>query len=570
MKSKVLRRLSSVVVAAMLVGSVPAFALAEEAQVISAQLNDEQSIVHFVNSSDTSKLSAMASYISNAKSYVKDGVTYLRMDVQQVYDVKITVEGQEGVKVGEYVATVEGRGGAQEVTFFTIDYAVKDATAIIEAEASYFVPNVFTEPQVHGLFVVLGNDINVAKAELDATIEAAKEVEAPSAAVTTALAAAEKVNNYVTKKADLEAALKTLKTALAENPAAAQVYFVNESDPSKLSAMANYIANPKTYTKDGVTYLRLDVQQVYDVKVLIEDKEGTKAGEYVTTVVGRGGPEQVTMFTFDYALTDATAVIKGSASYFVPGVFTEPQAHDLDIVIGHNVDAEKAQLAKALNVAGKVEEPSAALITAIQQATAANSYLKTNEEIAAATAQLVQEVAKQVSFSDVNEHWAKATIQEAVASGIAEGYVDGSFKPNQQVTRAEFTKLIASALNLPAASGELTFSDKDSIQAWALPFVQQSVQAGIINGYEDGTFKANNNITRSEMAVMVVKALDLELEEAATLEFTDNDSIPAYAKPYVATAVKHGLIEGLGDGSFGGKHTATRAQAVTIIVRAAN
>ncbi|MCR8657281.1 S-layer homology domain-containing protein [Paenibacillus endoradicis] len=570
MKKKMVKHLSTAVVAAMLVGSVPAFAMAAEVNGITAtQETATSAIVHFVNSGDTSKLSSMATYVSEPKTYVKDGVTYLRLDVQQVYSVKITVDGKEGTKVAEYVKTVEGRNGSQEVTFFTFDYALNDATAIIKSQASYFVPGVFTETQVHDLFIVVGNDIDTAKAELATLIEQAKLESAPTAALQTALAAAEKANNYVTKKVDLEAALKALKAALNENPTDAQVYFVNESDASKISSMANYISNPKTYTKDGVTYLRLDVQQVYDVTVTVEEKAGAKVAEYVATVNGRTGPQEVTFFTLDYAIADENAVIKASASYMVPGVFTEPQSHGINIVIGSNVDAAKANLVKALAVANAVTNPSAALTTAIATATAANSYLNSNEKIVTATNALVEVVAKNVSFSDVTTHWAKDAINLAVAKSIVNGYTDGTFQPNKNITRAEFTKLIATALDLPVASNELTFKDAASIQEWAVPFVKQAVNAGIITGYQDETFRANNNITRAEMAVMVVKALNItELASADELTFKDSDSIPNYAKSYVATAVKLGLVTGLTKDTFGPNGQATRAEAVTIIVRA--
>lgn len=569
MKKKVVKHLSTMVAAVMLVGSVPAFAMAEEVSSITVnQENATNALVHFINSGDTSKLSSMAAYVSNPKTYTKDGVTYLRLDVQQQYSVNITVEGKEGVKVDEYVATVTGRGGAQEVTFFTFDYALKDATAVIESQASYFVPGVFTETQVHDLFIVIGNDIDKSKAELEANIEQAKAATESSTALKNALAAAEKADNYVTKKADLEAALSALKVALAENPENAQVYYVNESDSSKISTMANYISNPKTYTKEGVNYLRLDVQQVYDVNVTVEGKEGVKVGEHVETVAGRNGAQEVTFFTLDYAVSDLNAVIKAAASYFVAGVFTEPQSHGINIVIGSNVDAAKAKLVNALMVAQTVKNPTTALTTAIEKANAANSYLKKNEEIVAATEALVAVVAQNVSFADFTTHWAKDAINEAVAKSIVNGYTDGTFKPNNNVSRAEFTKLIATALELPAATKELAFKDVDSIQAWALPYVTQAVNAGIITGYTDETFRANNNITRAEMAVMVVKALDIELVSADELTFADSDSIPAFAKQYVATAVKHGLITGLGNNKFGAKDSATRAEAVTIILRA--
>src|SRR5690606_22058801 len=103
---------------------------------------------------------------------------------------------------------------------------------------------------------------------------------------------------------------------------------------------------PRTFVKDDVKYFRVDVQQSYDVKVLVEGKEGTKVGEYKTTVVGRTGPQEVTYFTLDYVVSSFDEVLGASASYFVPGVFTEPQSHDIKLVIDENVEGSKAKLIK--------------------------------------------------------------------------------------------------------------------------------------------------------------------------------------------------------------------------------
>lgn len=572
MNNRFVKTITSLAVASLLVGAVPSFVLADSpaptATSVTTTAATTQTIVHFINSSKPSALSSMANYIANPSVYEKDGVSYLRIDVQQVYDVKITVEGKEGVKVAEYEKTVQGRNGEQKVTYFTLDYALSDVKKAIEAEASYFVPDHFTEPQKHGLYIMINNDIDAQIKELTAVIAEAQQVAEPSQQLSTALAAAQKANSYLTKKADLEKELVQLKAVLGAEPIAVPVYYVNESDASKLSVMGSYLANPKTYVKDGVAYFRVDVQQSYDVKVLVEGKEGTKVAEYKATIQGRTGPQEVTYFTFDYAVSDVNKVLEASASYFVPGVFEETQSHKIKLVIGKDVEDGIAALTKAIAAAQTIAEPSDALLAAITAAQANKSYLVSNAELQAAAATLVAATAKEVSFTDVTEHWAKEAIVNAVATGVAGGYPDGSFKPEQSITRAEFTKLLVEGFGLPTSNAELSFTDAASIPQWAQAYVKSAVQAGIITGYQDGSFRADGEITRAEMAVMIVKALGLELEAADTLSFTDADSIPGYAKDRVATAVKHGLVQGLGNNKFGADQQASRAQAVTIILRA--
>lgn len=570
MKKTMVKTISTLAVAAVLVGTAPYSVLANETAVVTSEQLTEKSIVHIINASKPSSLSSMIAYIANPSVYEKGGVTYLRMDVQQVYDVNITVEGKEGVKVAEYEATVATRTGEQQqVIYFTLDYALSDASKAIEANASYFVPGFFTEPQAHDIYIMIGNDVEEQLKELASVLPQAQAIAAPSQELAAAIAAAEEANSYLTKKADLDKALEQLKVTLAAEPVAVPVHYVNESDPSKLSTMGNYLANPKTYVKDGSAYLRVDVQQSYDVKVLVEGKEGTKVAEYETTIQGRTGPQQVTYFTFDYAISNADAVLEASASYFVPGVFEEPQSHGIKLVIGEDVEDSKAKLVKAITAAEAVSEPSEKLAAAIAKAQESNSYLLSNAELQAAAKALIDVTAAEISFADVTNHWAKTAISNAVATGIASGYPDGSFKPEQFITRGEFTKLLVEGLGLASSSKALEFSDADAIPQWAQAYVQAAVDAEIITGYQDGSFRAGGNITRAEMAVMITKALDLELEAAETLSFVDADRIPSYAQERVATAVKHGLVQGLGNDRFGANEPATRAQAVAIVLRAA-
>ncbi|WP_020618813.1 NEAT domain-containing protein [Paenibacillus daejeonensis] len=173
-----------------------------------------------------------------------------------------------------------------------------------------------------------------------------------------------------------------------------------------------------------------------------------------------------------------------------------------------------------------------------------------------------------VTFTDTATHWANQSIARATELGIVNGYADGTFKPNATVNRAEFAAIISRAFQLDLNAPASSFSDWNGVQAWAKPFIEQAVAAGIINGYEDGSFRPTQQVSRTEIAVMIVRALGLHTNSEAELSFQDAGQIPAYAKPYIAAAVEHGLIEGLGNNTFGAQAPATRAQAITLILRA--
>jgi hypothetical protein len=173
-----------------------------------------------------------------------------------------------------------------------------------------------------------------------------------------------------------------------------------------------------------------------------------------------------------------------------------------------------------------------------------------------------------INLSDISGHWAEAYIKQAVSSGIVTGYPDGTFKPNDSVTRAEFAVMLMNTWKPQGAGTSLTFTDTAKIGTWAQKAVAQAVQAGIIQGYEDGNFRPDAEITRSEMAVMIAKALGLPIEANAATGFADNKDIPAWAKDAVAAIKKHGLVEGKGSNAFDPIGKTTRAEAVTVLLKA--
>ncbi|MFD2329138.1 NEAT domain-containing protein [Cohnella sp. GCM10020058] len=172
-----------------------------------------------------------------------------------------------------------------------------------------------------------------------------------------------------------------------------------------------------------------------------------------------------------------------------------------------------------------------------------------------------------VKLSDIAAHWASASIEKAVELGFVTGYKDGSFRPNAEVNRAEIAVMLAKALKLTPSTGAVAFKDDGSIPAYAKDYVALAAGNGILQGYADQTFRASERVSRAQMAVMVVRALGLPVDESAELSFADAAAVPAWAKPYVAAAVKAGLLEGRTGNQFAPNGNTTRAEAVTLILR---
>ncbi|MFB9326198.1 InlB B-repeat-containing protein [Paenibacillus aurantiacus] len=172
-------------------------------------------------------------------------------------------------------------------------------------------------------------------------------------------------------------------------------------------------------------------------------------------------------------------------------------------------------------------------------------------------------------FRDIAGHWAAATIRQALRDGIVSGYEDGTFKPNAMVTRAEFAVMLVQALNPQAGEARLAFADVGQIGEWAKSAVARAVQAGILSGLPDGTLRPNAAISRAEMAVMVARALDRTPVDAAAAGFTDEQRIPTWAKSAAATLKQLGLMQGGPTGAFAPLSESTRAEAVTVLLKAA-
>ena len=119
------------------------------------------------------------------------------------------------------------------------------------------------------------------------------------------------------------------------------------------------------------------------------------------------------------------------------------------------------------------------------------------------------------SFSDVNRgDWYNTAISTMAALGILDGYSDGTFRPNEPITRAEFAA-IAARFDENAASGSASFSDLSG--HWAAGEISKAYQNGWVTGYSDGTFRPDRSITRAEAVTLINRVLERELPEDAEL-----------------------------------------------------
>jgi hypothetical protein len=170
---------------------------------------------------------------------------------------------------------------------------------------------------------------------------------------------------------------------------------------------------------------------------------------------------------------------------------------------------------------------------------------------------------KKTELNDISHHWAREQIEKLVAQGSVSGYPDGSFRPEQSITRAEFAAILVKALNLKnAGNNGKVFSD--TAGHWAEDSIAAAQSWGIVSGYDQEHFGPEDNITREQMAVMASKALQIGQVSGPT-SFKDDAQISSWAQSSVTAAVNNGIISGYPDNSFQPQGNATRAQAVTVI-----
>ncbi|MDR1136554.1 MAG: S-layer homology domain-containing protein [Clostridiales Family XIII bacterium] len=173
------------------------------------------------------------------------------------------------------------------------------------------------------------------------------------------------------------------------------------------------------------------------------------------------------------------------------------------------------------------------------------------------------------AFSDASKvsDWARPFIERLVAAGVISGRTDGTIDPQGYVTRAEFTKMIVSALNIQAGGSAKSFSDVGAAD-WHKQFVDVASSRNLINGIADNIFAPDSQITRQDIATIAYRAIvesGISLPASDGSTFPDNALVGDYAKDAVGILKQLGVIGGRADGSFDPLALATREETAKII-----
>lgn len=175
------------------------------------------------------------------------------------------------------------------------------------------------------------------------------------------------------------------------------------------------------------------------------------------------------------------------------------------------------------------------------------------------------------TFSDMENHWAKTDAEILATLGIVNGIGNGEFGPDLSLTRAQYAKMVVLGMGLsPEQDPVLTFADQADIPDWARGYVAVAVEHGLIIGFEDGTFRAGQLVSRTQVAVVAARALrDIGIRQGRgePRHFRDDDRIPAWAQADVDLTTSAGVISDFWGDLFIPDAPATRGLAAAVVRR---
>ena len=176
-------------------------------------------------------------------------------------------------------------------------------------------------------------------------------------------------------------------------------------------------------------------------------------------------------------------------------------------------------------------------------------------------------------FKDLENHWAGKAINLLAARLIVSGVNQDSFAPDRNVTRSQFATMVVKALGLQPKHQALVFTDVNQ-NDWYNGYLAAGVEAGIISGFADKTFRPELSITREEAAVLVLKAMksihgQTSSGSSGSIDaldrFKDKNKISIWAQEYIARLVGNGLMQGYSNGIFAPGKRISRAESAVVV-----
>ncbi|UHR02810.1 S-layer homology domain-containing protein [Peptoniphilus sp. GNH] len=372
-------------------------------------------------------------------------------------------------------------------------------------------------------------------------IEQGKKTDEAFSKLKKAIAAAEKVLGEATEQTQLDEAVKALKTAVKAFKESADK--VEPQAPLKKEALTKEIAEAKKIEQGKKTdeaFKKLKAAIAAAEKVLGEATEQTQLDEAATT------------------LKAAVETFNNSPDKKVTPTPTPTPTPQPDPKPTPNYPSYPSYPRDNSTTAGSTTKPTADKGTK-------------NAETKSPAKEVKREAqnSKADNFTDIEGHWAKEAIKYVVNKGYFQGVNDREFAPNKGITRGQLVTVLGRILNIDKTAFKSNNFKDVKADAYYAPYIAWAESVGITKGRGNGSFDPDKEITREEMAVMMVKFLKLSGKKinvkGTASAFKDDTNIESWAKDAVVEMAKLGLVKGMEDGSFSPKTQFTRAQVAQIL-----
>lgn len=300
-----------------------------------------------------------------------------------------------------------------------------------------------------------------------------------------------------------------------------------------------------------------DPSEAAKVEIVESD---TKAAEYeAATGLDRTAPNAPDLEETEVTTDELTYTIKGSGEVNTTviisgaGSYEESAGSDGDFEIDVDLtgnDTKNTFSVSLKDLSGNISSATKISIT--------SSATKTEDESD-------EESSSRTEFTDLDGHWGEEYILKLAGLGVVSGYGDGTFGPNDYVTRSQILKMALLAFDHEVSDEkEEQFTDVSS-DDWYYSYVTYAKSIDVIEGYDDETFRPDNYVDRAAALKIILGAFGAEIDDSITpSNFTDVDS-GAWYSLYAAYAYNEGIIEGYDDGTFKGGQYITRAEVAKII-----
>lgn len=338
----------------------------------------------------------------------------------------------------------------------------------------------------------------------------------------------------------------TFYVYIDKNPKAYKDYIVLYKDNSQVSGLSQYIG---TATRSALTFDPSGQSYVWAVPITIPRS---------SNILEPGHHYEFAFLRGLQANNGVTCVIDSANTGYLAAPMTSDEQKQYDA--HKNDEYYYRQYAQIYDLSSPVDSPS---------------YISTNSEGKFYSMRYSFDTDKDsaspnIVLTDTVNHWAKDSINYLVGKGIINGVGNNQFAPNNNITRAEFVKILSGSqdgIDVTAAKSA-PFEDV-AAGKWYSQSINWAVENGIAKGYSNGKFGLNDCITREQMAVMIYnfsKVIGYDLPDTkASIVFSDDAKISSYAREAVNAMQKAGLINGKSNNQFDPQGKATRAEAAKII-----